>query len=337
MILNYDSLKHYFNVHSLSKYALLPIKDQNGILPKYLDELKNNFHFKEKEILVLAKLSGRFIPHILTFFNYHQSDLDKLFEDNPPFFFPSLKFIDTDENVHQLTHLDERGRWFIYMIELHQYCTNEPLSLDELHQIKKYYPLVFSNHFVKVKLLVQLIGIFSQSKRIHLWKILFSNPNLCSKKCILKLCSLPADIRLEHINATFHRDNPPRSDTVDDDTEMDLNDTHKVIPDKSEHTQSLDLNMSRKRKRSSDYIDVSKIRKTSRSPSSNTFDHLLPNLSDFLTFLNDFDWEESIYDDISEEEYNYSENEDYLIDSMNTQLLSDNTFSPHNFLPEETH
>ena len=200
LIMNYDTLSHYFSNDSLFKYTLLHPKDQSGLEEPYLKELVQNFHFKEKEVLVLAKLSGRFIPYILDLFKHNQSEIQSLFQKNSQSLVreydlrkESEKY-SIDSNLH---HLDKNGHLFIYLVEFNQYCLNDPLKLEELQYLKSQidHHNSATSFFIYIKRILRITGVFSYAERKKLWEKLLSKPTFISSPSSYRLYRFPTSIR----------------------------------------------------------------------------------------------------------------------------------------------
>ena len=174
---NHKLLSRYLSKKSLYRYASLSHKNQSGLEISCLHNLINTFKFDEDEILVLAKLSGRFLPYIIRLIQQHESKIHTLFEGCVRLSTPS-SYSDHFKNKKDVLfkRLDEKGRWLISLVELNQYCINEALTLDELFLLRSY-EIQFSsikNAFVQIGRLIKLTGIYSISERKHLWEILSS-------------------------------------------------------------------------------------------------------------------------------------------------------------------
>ena len=199
MITNYETLKKWLTKKSLYKYTLLSTKDQTGLQEGYLKKLLSEFNFREEEILVLAKIAGRFIPYILNLCQNHESDIRELFEEKNslPILPPITQTTSSYKTKKNLNHLTEKEYWIISLVELNQYCKNEALSLEELHNLKKVYAAIKTNRSLNTNLknLIKITGSYSSEERIKIWKALNTNESQISYHWINNLNSLAPYLR----------------------------------------------------------------------------------------------------------------------------------------------
>ena len=197
---NYSILSKFFNKDSLSKFVLLPNKDQVGLYEDSLHQLMTSFHFKEEDVLALTKLAGRFIPDILRLFQYHPDDIQQLFmgEDRLPFPIQTVNL--NDEKVFQVSippHLSSKDICLIGLVELHKYSNSDPFCLEELIYLKQIFYKTNSkkNHFEFIKRLLKITSDISSPERKEVWGNLIYNNYLSSDSWIYILRSLPPRLR----------------------------------------------------------------------------------------------------------------------------------------------
>ena len=185
---NYETLSTHFSIKSLYKYTILPIRDRKGLIMPYLDQLKSRFSFTESEILVLAKLAGRFIPQIIQLFFDHEQAIKKIFYE-----ISAYKNDGAINKRHEITSKE----CIINLIEMHQFCITSALSIDEIHYLKQNTPYVPNNEtpYIRIKRLLRLTGSFPSTQRMVLWQKLFQDKFLHDHHWVFKLSELSLDLR----------------------------------------------------------------------------------------------------------------------------------------------
>ena len=171
MVTRHKELSKYFSKESIYKYTLIPNKNQKGLTDTALNYLFNSLHFKEEEVLILTKISGRFFQHILELLQHHESEICKFFEENGENFLPSYSLNSSMNNHASLKHLNQRALWFIALVEYNKFCIDDPLTMDELFFLKK---ITLTNgsvetFFTHKQRLLKLTGRFPSADRKKIW------------------------------------------------------------------------------------------------------------------------------------------------------------------------
>ena len=193
ILTSYTTLSPYLSPNCLYRYAILSPEKQKGLSLSNIHVLMTKFLFKEQEVLTLAELSGQFIPYIMDLFYIHKPEIDRLFQgENTLPLLNISPFLNSFLHRPAYPHLNQDAFFFMTLTKLNRYCTDVPLSLEELQYLKEKHTKTPFQTF-QLDNLMKITGGFGVSERTKLWESIFSTLNLNSEKwmeCIQTL-SLP--------------------------------------------------------------------------------------------------------------------------------------------------
>ena len=176
----YDQLKQYFNQSSMTTILQLSTRDQQGLLSIFKSPLKNALSFSNQDILSLAKISGRYLPHIFNLIYTHTEDIASLFSG---YGLPITHFLPSSHYI-SLANLSHKDHWVLSLANLHQHCLNDPLSLDDLKFLRNSLPLML-NHDSRMNHLKHLIRTSAKANskdRLTIWNTLSPSIRTAQKR-----------------------------------------------------------------------------------------------------------------------------------------------------------
>ena len=204
-------LKPYFDDHWRKKILTLPVKDQQGLLTICTSPLKQELHFSQKEMYILAKLCGKHLPHIFNLIIFNTDEINAIFSE----YSPALSPLYISNKSHAFNSLKNKDFRVLMLVEFHHFFSPTPLSLQDLHFLQKILQSR-SSRFLVLKRLAFFSTKASQTNRLSIWKTLFKRNWFKSDTWIRRLAQLPHYLRhwfilegYDHILSIFTQPSPP--------------------------------------------------------------------------------------------------------------------------------